>query len=134
MARRLPQQLAKLTRPRLHGAVARGRLFEILDQARERPIIWVWGPPGAGKTTVVASYVEHAQASTIWYQIDAADSDPATFFYYLVQALAVVEAPRATPLPLFTPEYLPDLDGFSRRFFRGVFARLVQGSLLVLDN
>jgi len=49
-------QLAKLTRPRLHNAVARERLFELLDEKRKHPAIWVAGPPGAGKTTLVASF------------------------------------------------------------------------------
>lgn len=39
--------LAKLTRPRLHNAVARERLFAKLDCAREqRPALCVAGPPG----------------------------------------------------------------------------------------
>jgi ATP/maltotriose-dependent transcriptional regulator MalT len=38
------------------------------------------------------------------------------------------------PLPLLTPEYLTDLTGFSRRFFRELYARLPYPSVLVLDN
>lgn len=133
MLRRQPQ-LAKLTQPRLYGAVARERLFELLDEARERAVIWVCGPPGAGKTTLVASYLEHTASPAVWYQIDAADGDPATLFYYLARAVTTLAFSRAKPLPLFTPEYLADLEGFSRRFFRGAFAGLPPGSLLVFDN
>jgi hypothetical protein len=47
MPKRVPQ-LAKLTRPRLHNAVARERLFAKLDEAREqKPAICVVGSPGA---------------------------------------------------------------------------------------
>lgn len=49
-------QLAKLSRPRLHSPVARERLFALLDTERAHPLVWVAGPPGAGKTTLVASY------------------------------------------------------------------------------
>ena len=39
-------QLAKLTRPRLHKAVARERLFALLDEASEhKPAICIVGPP-----------------------------------------------------------------------------------------
>ena len=50
--------LAKLTRPRLYDALARPRLFALLDEAATRPIVWISAPPGSGKTTLVASYVE----------------------------------------------------------------------------
>ena len=49
--------LAKTTRPTLGATVARPRLFRLLDRARRTPVTWVWGPPGAGKTTLVASYL-----------------------------------------------------------------------------
>jgi ATP/maltotriose-dependent transcriptional regulator MalT len=59
--------LAKLTRPRLFGAIARARLFDFLDQERERRAICVVGPPGAGKTTLVASYLDSHELPGIWY-------------------------------------------------------------------
>jgi len=94
-------------------------------------VVWVFGPPGAGKTTLLASYVESRALRGLWYQVDAGDADPATFFYYLREA-----APRRarSPLPLLTPEYLPDLAGFTRRFFRALFQRLQAPAVWVLDN
>jgi LuxR family maltose regulon positive regulatory protein len=74
------QRLAKLTPPRLHGAVPRERLFRVLDAKREFPVVWVTGPPGSGKTTLVTSYLEAISAPSIWYLLDGGDSDPATFF------------------------------------------------------
>ncbi|MBI1398363.1 MAG: hypothetical protein GC151_20505, partial [Betaproteobacteria bacterium] len=83
MLARTPQ-LAKLTRPKLHDVIARERLFHVLDDSsRTRPVTWIESPPGAGKTTLVASYLEARSRPGIWFQVDPGDNDPATFFYYL---------------------------------------------------
>ena len=50
--------LAKFSRPRLYAVVKRERLFLQLDEARAHPVVFIAGPPGAGKSTLVASYVE----------------------------------------------------------------------------
>jgi ATP/maltotriose-dependent transcriptional regulator MalT/DNA-binding SARP family transcriptional activator len=123
---------AKLVRPAQAGAYRRPRLFALLDGAR--PVAWVSGPPGAGKTTLVASYVEARRIRPIWYQLDEGDSDAATLFYYLRLA-AVRLAPRKRwRLPLLTPEYLSGLETFTRRWFEELFAELPRPFCLVFDN
>lgn len=126
--------LAKLTRPRLYAAFQRERLFALLDSYRRCPVIWIAGPPGAGKTTLIATWLEARAPPGLWYQVDDGDADPATFFYYLREAAAPIAARRRTPLPLLTSEYLPDLPGFARRWFRELFTRLSRPVTLVLDN
>jgi DNA-binding SARP family transcriptional activator len=128
-------RLAKLTRPRLARAVARERLFARLDEARgQSKAICVVGPPGAGKTTLVASWLDARGIKGVWYQVDAGDADLPTFFHYLGQAAVAFARKRQRPLPALTPEYLHDVPGFARRFFRELFARLPEGAVLVLDN
>src|SRR5581483_4588413 len=124
--------LAKLSRPRLYDAVPRERLFRRLDECRPHPCIWVCGPPGSGKTTLVEGWLRARDLESIWYQLDGGDRDLSTFFYYLAEAVRPF-AGQFPALPLHTPEYLTDLPGFGRRFFRELFARLPAGSVWVVD-
>src|SRR5512143_444626 len=126
--------IAKITKPTLPDVLSRQRLFKLLDEAQRYPITWITGPVGAGKTTLVASYLDARQLPCVWYQVDSRDADPAAFFYYL--GLAARKAvPRITrPLPLLTPEYSLGIPAFTKRYFESLFERLKQPSLLVLDN
>lgn len=126
--------IAKLSRPRLHGAVPRERLYQRLDAALARAALCVVGPPGAGKTTLVASWLEGRGLSGIWYQVDSGDADLSTFFYYLQRASEPFRTRRQPALPLLTPEYRGDLRGFARRFFRQLFELLPARAVVVLDN
>ena len=125
---------AKLTRPRLHAAVARTRLFSHLDGVRSRgQAAWVVGPPGSGKTTLVASWLDARKLQGIWYQLTADDADLASFFLYLTRAAQVGRVAKLG-LPRPTPDRLRDPSTYGRRFFRELYCRMPPSSVLVFDN
>ncbi len=126
--------LAKITRPRLLSVYRRKRLFRLLDETRSRPVLWVAGPPGCGKTTLVSSYIEHTGPECLWYQCDEGDGDLASFFFHLGLAARRVAPRREKTLPLLTPECALDPQTFSRNFFRDLFARLKTPFFLVFDD
>ncbi|MEE8055313.1 MAG: BTAD domain-containing putative transcriptional regulator [Gammaproteobacteria bacterium] len=126
--------LAKTTRPTLARVLPRKRLFSILDRGRQRPVIWVTGPPGSGKTTLIASYIDSKNLRCTWYQIDHGDSDVATFFYYMGLATADQIDAKTKRLPLFTPEYQRDLTTFTRRYFQTVYEQIESPFALVFDG
>jgi len=127
-----PPAPAKTTRPSGAGALPRRRLFRLLD--RRCRLLWVGAPPGAGKTTLVASYLSARRLPALWYQVEESDDDVATFFYHMALA-ARRAAPRTRrPLPLMKPEYWPTLSAFARRYFRDLYGRLPPSFLVVLDN
>ncbi|MEJ2182607.1 MAG: BTAD domain-containing putative transcriptional regulator [Nitrospirota bacterium] len=124
----------KITRPSLSGILLRKRLFQQIDRARRRPVIWVSGPPGSGKTTLVSSYLDDRRLPCLWYQVDGGDADAATFFYYLGLAGKKAAPRRRKLLPLFTPEYWQGMATFSKRYFEDLFGRLPVPSAVVFDN
>lgn len=126
--------LAKLSRPIMGPVFERERLCRVLERTRTNPLVWVSGPAGSGKTTLVASHIEAEKLPCLWYQLDAGDGDPATFFYHLGLA-ARTAAPRVrSPMPLLTPEYYQGLATFALRYFENLFARLKSPFVLVFDN
>jgi len=112
MRKRAPQ-LAKLRRPTISGTLERTRLFSRLDECLQRSVVWVTGPAGAGKTTLVSSYVEARRPAVLWYQLDDGDTDPAQFFHYLGVAAAALTRKKRQPLPALTPERLPGIATFT---------------------
>ncbi len=126
--------LAKLTRPSPEGIFSRKRLFRSLDQARKRPVIFITGPPGSGKTSLVTSYLKYRKLPCLWYQMDEGDADVASFFYYMGLAARKAAPWYKRPLPLFTPEYGLGVPTFTRRYFETLCSRLKPPYVLVFDN
>lgn len=129
-----PAPVAKITRPVLSGYFPRKRLFLLLDDARKRPIIWVSGPPGSGKTTLVSSYLEWKRRPCLWYQVSEGDADIATFFYYMGLAAQRASPRKRKLLPLLTSEYLPGHAVFAQRYFENLYGRLPTPFFIVFDD
>jgi LuxR family transcriptional regulator, maltose regulon positive regulatory protein len=128
------RNIAKLSGPKLHGTTRRPRLFARLDQLLSHAPVWICGPPGSGKTTLAASYVDACVLPAVWYQIDGGDRDPASFFYYLSLSAAQSGLCEQRQLPLLTGEYSRDIPGFARRYFRLFYEALPQRCALIFDN
>jgi LuxR family maltose regulon positive regulatory protein len=110
----------KLFVPRLRkGLVTRPRLVERLERGAEARLILVSAPAGFGKSTILATWLNQGSATrcVAWLSLDAADSEPAAFWTYVVTALqgavpgtdtgALLELISAVPLP--TEELLTTL-------------------------
>jgi len=125
--------LAKTMRPGMLSVVQRKPLFERLDEGTERGIIWLAGPPGAGKTTLVSSYLEQRRLVHLWYQVDRGDVDAATFFHYMGLAASRDPSLDRSVLPNFSSSG-GDIIEFSRRYFRELYGCLATPFALVFDN
>lgn len=124
--------IAKLTAPKPERVVARERLFRALDEAPG--IAWIAAPAGAGKSTLVASWLEARKVDCLWYRFDSGDSDPAAFFAYLGEAATAIAPESGYRLPALKPEYCLGLDTYVRNFFRRLCTEFAPLSCLVLDD
>lgn len=126
--------LGKLSPPRLGRVIGRERLFAEMDRLGGAPGLWIAGPPGIGKTTLVASYLDAREQPCLWLQLDAGDADPATFVNFLRGAARRLSRRRQLRLPLPSADDLRDLPDFIRRCFRRLALMLETPWVLVLDN
>jgi LuxR family maltose regulon positive regulatory protein len=100
-----PLVATKLSAPRLRGAlVPRPRLSALMDAGAEATLTLVSAPPGFGKTTVLASWLARASTeprTVAFVSLDGSDSHAASFWLYVVTALAsVAHGVGASVLPL----------------------------------
>ena len=130
----LPLSIPKIRRPKLKNAFLRSRLLDELESNPDQAVVWIHGPPGCGKTTLIASFVDQSEKPVVWYQVDTGDADPATLFNYLMLAATHASRRKSPLLPRYVSENATDLFGFARLYFRALLERLPQPSFIVLDD
>ncbi|WP_261835873.1 HTH-type transcriptional regulator MalT [Vibrio ishigakensis] len=78
---------SKLTRPgRLHNAIVRPRVLELLQQAPFYKLVLFRSPAGYGKTTMAAQWLAD-KTHVGWYSLDESDNDSYRFISYFVRAI-----------------------------------------------
>ena len=126
--------LGKMRSPRLGRSIQRNRLFTEIDGVESLPGLWIAGPAGFGKSTLVATYLEARALKSAWLQLDPGDADPATFAHFLGESAALLKPRKPLRLPLPTADDLRDVPAFIRRCFRHLALGLDRPWVLVLDN
>ena len=124
-------RLAKLSPPRIERVITRTRVHAAIHEALQRPVCWIVGAAGTGKTTAAAEYLRVYRRRAIWYRIDEGDADIATFFHYLSQLPLSKAKP---PLQVFAPEYAAQPLEFARRYFRNFYSKLKESTIVVFDD
>lgn len=86
----MPRTYDRAAIPNLPGGVVnRPRLFRLLNDSLQHPIVTVTGPAGWGKTQFLASWARSPQCSvrTAWLTIDRSDTDPRIFWPAVMSAI-----------------------------------------------
>jgi ATP/maltotriose-dependent transcriptional regulator MalT/DNA-binding SARP family transcriptional activator len=125
---------AKTSAPHLIESYRRARLFRVLDAARRKRLIFVAAPAGAGKTSLVASYLAARRLPLLWYNVDARDADVANLFEFLATAARASNRRRKLDLPAFRAENQPGAGAFARTFFEALCQKRPVPSAIVFDD
>jgi LuxR family transcriptional regulator, maltose regulon positive regulatory protein len=125
---------AKISSPRLTEIYRRTRLFRALDETRRKRAIWITAPAGAGKTSVVTTYLSTRRLPALWYNVDARDGDVANLFHYLATAARVASSRRKPNIPVFKSENQSGVAAFARGFFEALADERPLPSVIVLDD
>jgi LuxR family maltose regulon positive regulatory protein len=75
--------------------VARADLVAALDRNTDKAIVVVAAPPGYGKTTAIAQWVERDRRPCCWVTLTPDDDEPSVLLEHLVGALSAVGVVRA---------------------------------------
>ncbi|MDR1302143.1 MAG: LuxR C-terminal-related transcriptional regulator [Treponema sp.] len=76
----------------------RPRMYQLLEQAVQHPLVTVVAGTGYGKTHGVYSFVRNKQYRTVWIQLSARDNNPEHFWENFVQAVACIHKEQAVHL------------------------------------
>jgi LuxR family maltose regulon positive regulatory protein len=126
--------ISKIIRPHPPVSYSREDLYNLLDELISKRLIVISGPPGSGKTNLVASYIENRNVSDIWCRLDKGDNDPTTFFNYLGVALRDARPDSNVALPYLSEDLLRNISAFSKKYFQEFCRHLKPPFLIVLDN
>ncbi|MEO8692353.1 MAG: LuxR C-terminal-related transcriptional regulator [Acidimicrobiales bacterium] len=80
--------------------IRRSRLDDLLDNAVDggARFLLVSAPAGSGKSTLLASWSASRPGAVAWLQVEERDGDPARFWSYVIQAIALARATAMTDL------------------------------------
>ncbi len=126
---------SKLAAPRLPAwLVARPRLDQRIAEGAGGPLTVVTGPPGAGKTTALASWAAASvtPGRVAWVTLDEYDNQPGSFWSHVVKALRLAGVP-VEETPPAQPHARASVRAFLPRL-ASALATLDPPLVLVLDD
>jgi len=68
-------------------------LIKQLKASKGYPFVFLSGPAGSGKTSLVCQWLQKEEFRVAWYSLDQEDNEPDSFYRYLLSAFVEADAP-----------------------------------------
>ena len=128
------QKKFKYSPPPTQNIIHRERVMELLARSDKRNLVFLTAPSGSGKSTLIADYLASKAFPTIWYNLERSDNDPANFFGSFREGIPEGLTKKAFSFPVFSVEYIPSIESYSRKFFLHLLRIVPANTAIVLDN
>ena len=131
---KISSAMTQLSQPRFSAVLPRERLFEQLDELKSHSMLWIGGSPGAGKTTLIASYLEERRLPAVWFAVQPAHAEPETLLASLQLAGTDPETPITEVIAKRGSGLRSDPAGSGSRVLRDLYHRLPRPGVLVFED
>ena len=121
-------------RPKLQVLLERKEIFQAIQKKISYPVIWLEGPPGSGKTTLINSYLQYEKIPCIWYRLTEADNDIAVFLNTLSTRLTKYKNKANKNVSLLSLPYRPENKPLAKSFIKELNQIIETPISLVFDD
>ena len=124
----------RLYPPRLRSnLVERSTLLARLSDDADRRLTVICAPAGYGKSTLAVQWVADLALPTAWVRLEAAESDPRSFFSLVLAALELMDRDLVSDVASLLSKHAPDAEEIVRRLIEAL-SETTRSFVLVLDD
>jgi len=112
----------------------RERAFKGIDAFYEYPLIWIDGQAGAGKSSLLSSYLEFNGFDNIWYNISEADNNLLDFIYKFSSSLKSYLSDTSHSLEMLALPFQPDIQDLFTSILNEIDSSITSPFYIVFDD
>lgn len=114
----------------------RKKVFELLDNGLQNSAVWILGPAGSGKTTLIRTYLDERKTLHVYMDIHSLDTEPMRFCDHLTGLITnsgLAYNPQSVE-GINACDEVTDIAVNGRQFFSRIFRQLKEPVVFVFDN
>ena len=120
-----------------HCTIERARINALLEESCKNPVVFIIAGTGCGKTSAVASFLEHANKSAVWINLTQKDNCPRHFLNTVIEAVHACDPVSIQQLKCIDIHETDELTAKHIDKFSSIFEEASRSGIyftLVIDN